>query len=135
MSAHDHAPAPGHRNASNGSLTALAVTFALTATIFLAQVIGGLFSGSLALLSDAMHMLSDSTGLLIALVALLIGRRAATPRATYGYRRVEVLAALVNAGGLRGLGLDRHPRGWPDRRPRIDRHGHDARRGGGRFAR
>ncbi|AGF73838.1 hypothetical protein A605_14332 (plasmid) [Corynebacterium halotolerans YIM 70093 = DSM 44683] len=75
----------------------MAAAFILTATIFLAQVIGGLVSGSLALLSDAMHMLSDSTGLLIALVAILIGRRAATPRATYGYRRVEVLAALVNA--------------------------------------
>lgn len=97
MSAHQHDHDPGHRTAPSGSLTALAVTFALTATIFLAQVIGGLVSGSLALLSDAMHMLSDSTGLLIALVALLIGRRAATPRATYGYRRVEVLAALVNA--------------------------------------
>lgn len=96
---HDHSPAP------NGSLKALAAAFTLTATIFLAQVIGGLVSGSLALLSDAMHMLSDSTGLLIALVAILIGRQAATRRATYGHRRIEVFTALVNAIIVTGVSV------------------------------
>ncbi|WP_018023105.1 cation diffusion facilitator family transporter [Corynebacterium ulceribovis] len=95
--AHGHGHEHGHSHAPSGSLKALLVTLTMTATIFIAQVIGGLLSGSLALLSDAMHMLSDSTGLLIALVAILIGRRAATARATFGYRRVEVIAAVVNA--------------------------------------
>lgn len=97
MNAEQHAHGHGHSHAPSGSLKALLVTLTMTATIFIAQVIGGLLSGSLALLSDAMHMLSDSTGLLIALVAILIGRRAATARATFGYRRVEVIAAVVNA--------------------------------------
>ena len=65
--------------------------------IFFAELVGGLVSGSLALLSDAMHMLSDAAGLIIALIAALIGSKEASSRATYGYRRVEVLAALFNA--------------------------------------
>lgn len=69
----------------------------LTSVIFFAELIGGLISGSMALLADAMHMLSDSTGLIIALVAMLIGRKAASASATYGYRRVEVFAAMINA--------------------------------------
>lgn len=100
---HDHGHNHGHAPA--GSLKALLTVFTLTATIFLAQLLGGLVSGSLALLSDAMHMLSDSTGLLIALVAILIGRRDATHRSTYGYRRVEVLAAMINAAVVAGVSV------------------------------
>lgn len=91
---HDH----DHR--APGSLRALLAVLGLTSVIFVAQLIGGFISGSLALLSDSMHMLSDSTGLIIALVATMVGRRAANERATYGYRRVEVLAALVNAAAV-----------------------------------
>lgn len=87
---HDHSHAPK-------SLRALFTVIVLTSVIFFAELIGGLVSGSMALLADAMHMLSDSTGLIIALVAMLIGRKAASTSATYGYRRVEVLAAMVNA--------------------------------------
>ncbi|EPD71069.1 cation diffusion facilitator family transporter [Corynebacterium pyruviciproducens ATCC BAA-1742] len=102
---HDHGHGHGHdhNHEFKGSLKALLVTFSMTATIFVAQVIGGLISGSLALLSDAMHMLSDSTGMLIAMTALFIGRKAATPRATYGYRRVEVIAAMINALVVTGV--------------------------------
>ena len=53
-----------------------------------------MISGSVALLADAMHMLSDAAGLIIAMAAVLVGKRAATSYATYGYRRVEVLAAM-----------------------------------------
>ncbi|MGP6173359.1 cation diffusion facilitator family transporter [Corynebacterium sp. A21] len=88
---HDHSHAPK-------SLRALVAVIVLTSVIFLAELIGGLVSGSMALLADAMHMLSDSTGLIIALVAMLIGRKSASSTATYGYRRVEVLAAMLNAG-------------------------------------
>ncbi len=105
MGTHHHEHGHGHGHAPGGSLKALVTVFTLTATIFLAQLVGGLLSGSLALLSDAMHMLSDSTGLLIALVAILIGRRAATHRSTYGYRRVEVLAAMINAAVVTGVSV------------------------------
>ncbi|WP_231598891.1 cation diffusion facilitator family transporter [Corynebacterium occultum] len=87
---HDHSHVPQ-------SLRALVAVIALTSVIFFAELIGGLVSGSMALLADAMHMLSDSTGLIIALVAMLIGRKTASASATYGYRRVEVLAAMFNA--------------------------------------
>lgn len=102
---HSHTEGHDHSHAFSGSLKALIIVFTMTATIFVAQVIGGVISGSLALLSDAMHMLSDSTGLLIALVALLVGRRAATRRATYGYRRVEVIAAMINAAVVTGVSV------------------------------
>lgn len=92
---HDHGEL-GHSHAPH-TLGALAGVIALTMVIFLAELIAGLVSGSLALLSDAMHMLSDSTGLILAFIAMLIGRKEASPRATYGHRRVEVLAAAVNA--------------------------------------
>ncbi|APT84611.1 cation diffusion facilitator family transporter [Corynebacterium aquilae] len=85
---HSHAPS------STGALLAV---IALTTVIFLAEIIAGVLSGSLALLADSAHMLSDSAGLVMALVAILIGRKTATSTATFGYRRVEVLAAAINA--------------------------------------
>ncbi|MBC3186246.1 cation transporter [Corynebacterium sp. zg-331] len=90
MSAHDHDHAPA-------SLRSLLGVITLTGAIFFAELIAGIAADSLALLSDAMHMLSDSTGLILALLALLVGRRPPTRKATFGYRRVEVLAAAVNA--------------------------------------
>lgn len=69
---------------------------ALTLAVFLAELVGGLISGSLALLADAGHMVTDSAGLVMAVVAMLIGKRAPDRRTTYGYRRVEVLTALAN---------------------------------------
>ena len=76
---------------------ALAVALGITAIVFLAELVGGWLSGSMALLADAMHMLSDATGLIIALIAVLVGRRKVSAYATFGYRRVEVLAAALNA--------------------------------------
>ena len=81
----------------HGGLRAMVLVLGFSGIIFLAELIGGLVSGSLALVADAMHMLSDSLGLLVAIAAVIIGRRGATSSATYGFRRVEVLAALVNA--------------------------------------
>ena len=74
----------------------LAVTIGITAVVFVAQLIGGLVSGSLALLADAGHMLTDSTGLIIALIATALAARPATTKRTYGWQRVEVLAAMIN---------------------------------------
>ncbi|KUJ73064.1 cation diffusion facilitator family transporter [Thiomicrospira sp. WB1] len=62
----------------------------------LAQVIGGLISGSLSLMADALHNFSDAASLLIALVAIRVGRRPADAQKTFGYRRTETLAAFVN---------------------------------------
>lgn len=88
---HDHGPAHGT------PLRALAAALAITGTVFVAEVVGGLLSGSMALLADAMHMLSDAAGLIISLIAIIVGQKAASATATYGNRRVEVLAALINA--------------------------------------
>lgn len=91
---HDHAH---HDHAHGAPLRALAVALAITGTVFVAEVVGGWVSGSMALLADAMHMLSDAAGLIISLIAIIVGQKAASATATYGYRRVEVLAALINA--------------------------------------
>lgn len=98
---HAHGHAHGHPHgapsADSTPLSALATALGITSIIFIAELVGGALSGSMALLADAMHMLSDAAGLIIAVVAVLTGRRAASRRATFGYRRVEVLAALANA--------------------------------------
>ncbi|MBI5131536.1 MAG: cation transporter [Rhodopseudomonas palustris] len=77
--------------------TRLAWALGLTATYLLAEVVGGLITGSLALLADAAHMLTDVGGLGLALLAIRFAAKEATPRRTYGYLRMEVLSALANA--------------------------------------
>lgn len=67
-----------------------------TSVILVVEVIGGLVSGSLALISDAGHMLVDSLALLLSYVAMRLAARPATDRFTYGLRRVEILAAFIN---------------------------------------
>ena len=68
----------------------------ITLAVFVVQVVGAVVSGSLSLLADSGHMLTDATGVAIALIASLIAGLPATSRRTYGYLRVEVLAALAN---------------------------------------
>ncbi|MBR0965641.1 cation transporter [Bradyrhizobium diazoefficiens] len=74
----------------------LAWALGLTATYMVAEVIGGLVTGSLALLADAAHMMTDVGGLALALLAIRFAEREATPQRTYGYLRMEVLSALTN---------------------------------------
>ncbi|MGJ4099457.1 cation diffusion facilitator family transporter [Corynebacterium macclintockiae] len=100
---HSHGHAHSHSAPTDAPLRALLIVLGVTGTVFFAELIGGLITGSVALLADAMHMLSDAAGLIIAVVAIFIGRRAATAQATFGYRRVEVLAALVNAVTVLGI--------------------------------
>ena len=100
---HDSGRAHSHSAPTDAPLRALLIVLGVTGTVFFAELIGGLITGSVALLADAMHMLSDAAGLIIAVVAILIGRRSATAQATFGYRRVEVLAALVNAVTVLGI--------------------------------
>ncbi|VTU01672.1 cation transporter : Uncharacterized protein OS=Hymenobacter sp. APR13 GN=N008_21595 PE=4 SV=1: Cation_efflux [Gemmataceae bacterium] len=73
------------------------IVFGLTFTYFLVEVVGGLLTNSLALLADAAHMLTDVGGLGLALFAAWMSQKPATPQRTYGYYRVEILAALTNA--------------------------------------
>ena len=92
----------GHDHAQRGSRE---LTFALivNVTIMMAEIIGGLLSGSLALLTDAGHMLVDATALAIALIAIRIARRPPDAHKTYGYHRAEILATLANGVLLAGL--------------------------------
>jgi cobalt-zinc-cadmium efflux system protein len=98
----------GHAGAHHGSDlpdttgARLLVTLALNLVIPAAQIIGGLLANSVALISDAVHNFSDFTALLISYIAFRIGRRGATVFNTFGYRRAEILAALVNVMLLTG---------------------------------
>ncbi len=99
----------GHAHAG-GTATAqhrkrLVLVLVITLSVVAAQIVGGLVSGSLALLADAGHMLTDATGVAIALVASTLATRPATNTRTYGLQRAEILAALANALLLGGLAI------------------------------
>jgi cobalt-zinc-cadmium efflux system protein len=96
----------GHKlTATNAHRKRLLVVLVITFLVLIAEVIGGLIAGSLALLADAGHMLTDSTGLIMALIAAALASRAATVRRTFGLQRAEVLAALANALLLVGVAV------------------------------
>jgi cobalt-zinc-cadmium efflux system protein len=91
--------------ATNAHRKRLIIVLAITFGVLIAEVIGGLISGSLALLAEAGHMLTDSTGLIMALIAASLATRAATVKRTFGLQRAEVLAALANALLLVGVAV------------------------------
>ncbi|MEQ1515088.1 MAG: cation diffusion facilitator family transporter [Usitatibacteraceae bacterium] len=96
---HDHG-AGGHQGHSHGvgaSTRRLAIALALTTTFLIAELVGAFVFDSLALLSDAAHMFTDSAALAIALAAVKIGQRPPDDQRTFGYRRFEILAAAFNA--------------------------------------
>jgi len=94
---HDHGDsAYDHQSRPQGARP-LAISVALTLGYAFVEVIGGLWSGSLALLADAGHMATDSAALLFALAANIIARRPVSDRHSFGLARVEVIAAFVNA--------------------------------------
>ena len=86
-----------HDAASTKNEQRLWVALALTTTYLVAEIIGGIITGSLALLSDAAHMFTDAAALAISLAAIRIARRPADKARTFGYYRFEILAAAVNA--------------------------------------
>src|ERR671920_1443929 len=96
---HDHA----HAAASSRNRSRLALTLGLAAVYMLAEVVGGWLTGSLALLADAGHMLSDVGALALSLLTAWIAQRPADDTKTYGYLRWEILAALVNGAALFGI--------------------------------
>ncbi|VAX43156.1 Cation efflux system protein CzcD [Acinetobacter calcoaceticus] len=90
---HDHS----HAVVTEGNAKKLTIALALTTTFLIVEVIAGLITQSLALLSDAAHMFTDAAALAIALVAIQISKRPADNKRTFGYQRFEILAALFNA--------------------------------------
>lgn len=86
-----------HAIVTNKNERYLWIALILTSIFLIAEVIGGFISGSLALLSDAAHMLTDVSALVISLVAIRIAKRPADLRRTFGYYRLEILAAALNA--------------------------------------
>jgi cobalt-zinc-cadmium efflux system protein len=97
---HDH-----EHDVRPGSARALASALALTAGYTIVEVAAGFLAGSLALLADAVHMLSDNVSIALALFAAWLARRPATPERTYGFKRGEVLAALANGVTLVALSI------------------------------
>ncbi|MDT4898245.1 MAG: cobalt-zinc-cadmium efflux system protein [Acidobacteriota bacterium] len=88
-----------HSRAARGRRR-LSIVLVLTAVYMLAEAVGGWMTGSLALLADAGHMLTDVAALALALIAMWFGSRPATPSKTFGYYRLEILAALINGVAL-----------------------------------
>lgn len=83
----------------------LVAALALSLSYMLAEIVGGLLTGSLALLADAAHMFSDAAALGLSLFAIWIAQRPADSRQTYGYYRTEILAALINGATLLAISV------------------------------
>lgn len=107
----DHGPGHGHGHGPCGvgqpsdHRTKLWLAFGLTATIVVAQAVGAVLTGSLALLTDTAHALVDAAGLLVALIAANLMLRPASSTRTWGFRRVEVIAALAQSAVLLVAGV------------------------------
>jgi cobalt-zinc-cadmium efflux system protein len=95
---HDH-----HRSATAAHRGRLSAVFAITVAVLVVEVAGAALSGSLALLADAGHVLADGAGIGLALLAIRFAARPASPRRTFGYYRLEILAAVANAVLLFGV--------------------------------
>ncbi|NDJ58407.1 CDF family zinc transporter ZitB [Enterobacteriaceae bacterium 4M9] len=95
--AHSHSGTPEKQD---GNTRRLLIAFTITAVFLVVEVVGGLLSGSLALLADAGHMLTDAAALLVALLAVHFSRRPANSRHTFGWLRLTTIAALLNAIAL-----------------------------------
>lgn len=97
MSHHHHGHLHAHDTSKGRNLL---ISIFLNLGITIAQVIGGIISGSLALLSDALHNFSDVLSLIVSYVATLLGKRKASNIKTFGYKRAEIMAAFINASAL-----------------------------------
>lgn len=98
---HDHVHSHGLDGAAlSANRSRLGIVIGIVSVVLVVEFIGGLLSGSLALFADAGHMLSDITGLVVALVATVMSARPATDTRTFGHRRSEVFAAFINAAIL-----------------------------------
>lgn len=100
---HNHDHAPHH----NGDMAEKTLNLAIFANVLLtfAQIIGGLISGSLSLIADSVHNLSDAAALVVASLAIKIGKKPADHTKTFGYKRAETIAALINFVVLVSIGV------------------------------
>jgi len=98
---HDH----HHTHHENKNRKVLFLSFLLITTFMIVEFIGGFFTGSLALISDAGHMLSDAVSLFLSFMAIWVAKKPATKTKTYGYKRVEILIALLNGITLAGISI------------------------------
>jgi cobalt-zinc-cadmium efflux system protein len=99
---HSHGPSI---SAGGAHRRQLLIVLGITTTVLVAEVIGGLLTGSLALMADAGHMFTDVAGITLAVLAVTFASRPATPERTYGYYRLEILAAVINAVLLFGVAV------------------------------
>lgn len=97
---HDHHHGHSHSHDSSASVKSLRLSLLLTASLLIAEVVGGLLSNSVALLADAGHMLTDVGALGLSLFVAWFAQNASTPQKTFGYLRWEILAAFLNGGML-----------------------------------
>jgi cobalt-zinc-cadmium efflux system protein len=93
---HGHSHHGHHHHGENSNRKSLLLAFLLITAFMIVEFIGGIISNSLALLSDAGHMLSDSASLFLSVLAMWLAAKPATATKTYGYKRTEILAALIN---------------------------------------
>ena len=106
MMSHDHSTdGAGHRHGAQSSRPRLAIALGITSVVLVAEVIGAIVTGSLALLVDAAHMLTDAGGLTIALIAATLAVRPPTGKRTWGFARSEVLGATAQAAVLLAVGI------------------------------
>ncbi|MCZ2815174.1 cation diffusion facilitator family transporter [Modestobacter sp. VKM Ac-2984] len=101
---HDHGAGHGAGTTAAGHRGRLAIVLALTGSVFVLELVGALISGSLALLADAAHMATDALGIGMALGAVTLAQRPARGRRTFGWQRMEVLAAVGNGLLLLAVG-------------------------------
>lgn len=94
-----------HNHSHGANKKVLLISFSIIFSFMIVEAIGGYVTNSLALLSDAGHMLSDAVSLAIALLAFIVSEKAATMAKTYGYKRIEILAALLNGVTLIAIAL------------------------------
>jgi cobalt-zinc-cadmium efflux system protein len=97
---HDHGHSHGHAHHHNGSRRSLFLSFLIISGFMVIEAVGGWLTNSLALLSDAGHMLTDAGALALSLLAIKVGERPPSYTKTFGYRRFEILAALFNGLAL-----------------------------------
>ncbi|MBB5633900.1 cobalt-zinc-cadmium efflux system protein [Cryobacterium mesophilum] len=94
-----------HHHHSSANRTRLLLVLGIVVVVLVIEVVGAIFTGSLALFADAGHMFSDTIGLSVALAATVIASRPATDRSTFGFQRAEVFGALINGGILLAVAI------------------------------
>ena len=97
---HNHDHAHHHHHGVNSTGSRLMITMMLNFIITIAEIIGGIFSGSLSLISDALHNFSDGISVILSYVAIKLKNKSTSQKHTFGLKRAEILAAVINSSVL-----------------------------------